>query len=108
MKDDKIPKVQAIRNIENKNYGVTNIASIIKAVLIIISTVYAIVGLKLTWWSFVTSPIKTYTMIKVIIREVGVIMDNHNTAWEEIKDFKANEIDDLLREMLDGFKQVFG
>jgi len=96
-----------VKSIKNKEYGIKNLAEIMTALLIIISTVISTIGLKLTWWKAITSPVKTYGILKIILYEIKIIYEKYNDAWLEIKDFKTNEIDDLMKEMIIGFEEIF-
>jgi hypothetical protein len=64
--------------------------------------------MKLTFWKVATSPLKIYDLLKTIWTQYDIIKDSYGIAYEEIKDFKVNEIDDLLKNMLKGFEEVFG
>jgi hypothetical protein len=99
---------RGIKRIENTKYGVENLSIIIKSILIIIVTIKLAVGMKLTFWKVATSPLKIYDMLKKIWEQYEIIKDIYNIAWEEIKDIEVNEIDDLLKNMLKGFDEVFG
>ena len=106
MKKEKTLK--AVDNITKKEYGVKHIAQIVTSVLLIVSTAYTLIGTKITWWKLITSPMKTLTAVKLILDQVNMIIDSYDEAWMEIKDFKTNEIDDLMTELIVGFKEIFG
>lgn len=99
---------KGIQKIENTQYGVENLSKIIKSILVIIITIKLAVGMKLTFFKVISSPIKIYDMLKKIWEQYEIIKSSYGIAYEEIKDFKVNEIDDLLKNMLKGFDEVFG
>ena len=99
---------KGIKRIDNTKYGVENLSKIIKAILIIIITIKLAVGMKLTFFKVISSPLKIYDMLKKIWEQYEIIKNSYEIAYDEIKDFKLNEVDDLLRNMLKGFDEVFG